>query len=52
MAASIGLASLQRGVRHPVLLAVLSHPGAAGALVQDRGTDLFEPHAGRKVKFP
>jgi len=51
MAASIGLASIQRGIRHPVLLAILPHPGAAGALVQDRGINLFKSNAGRKVKF-
>lgn len=51
MAASIGLASLQRGICHPVLLAVLPYPGAAGTLVQDRGTNVFKSYAEWKVKF-
>jgi len=51
MAASIGLASLQHGIRHPIFLAVLPYFGTAGTLVQDRGTNVFKPHAGRKVKF-
>jgi len=51
MAASIGFASIQRGIRHPVLLAILPHPGAARALVQDRGINFFKLNAGRKVKF-
>lgn len=42
-------ASVQRGIRHPVLFAVFSHPGTAGALVQNGGTGLVEPNAGRAV---
>lgn len=52
MAAPIRLVPLQRGVRRPVLFAVLPHPGAAGALVPNRRNGHTELHAGRKVEFP